>query len=130
MDKHVVFVHGLRRAANVQVWVSSGKPPEVWPLWLEADIEKLDTWSVEHNSALTLWLGNSMPLVDRANNILALLLSEERFGAAIGQRFTSFALLFHYRRLKNGSCVHHRTFSCFSACLGEIRRPFRHFEAP
>jgi Putative serine esterase (DUF676) len=77
MDKHVVFVHGLRRA-NVQVWVSSGKPPEVWPLWLEADIEKLGIWSVEHDSTPTLWRGNSMPLVDRANNILALLLSEER----------------------------------------------------
>jgi hypothetical protein len=77
MDKHVVFVHGLRRG-NAQVWISSGKPPEVWPLWLEADIERLGIWSVEHDSAPTLWRGYSMPLTDRANNILALLLSEER----------------------------------------------------
>ena len=26
MDKHVLFVHGLRRA-NVKVWMSSGKTP-------------------------------------------------------------------------------------------------------
>jgi hypothetical protein len=76
MDKHVVFVHGLRRA-NVKVWRSSGKRPEVWPRWLSADIEGLGIWSVEHDSAPTLWRGYSMPLVDRANNILALLLSEE-----------------------------------------------------
>jgi hypothetical protein len=77
MDKHVLFVHGLRRA-NVKVWMSSGKRPEVWPRWLAADIERLGIWSVEHESAPTLWRGYSMPLVDRANNILALLLSEER----------------------------------------------------
>jgi hypothetical protein len=77
MDKHVVFVHGLRRA-NAEVWMSSGKRPQVWPRWLENDIEKIGVWSIEHDSAPTLWSGNAMPLVDRANNILALLLSEER----------------------------------------------------
>jgi hypothetical protein len=77
MDKHVVFVHGLRRA-GVKVWMSSGKRPEVWPRWLATDIERLGVWSVEHDSAPTLWGGFSMPLVDRANNILALLLSEKR----------------------------------------------------
>ena len=76
-DKHVVFVHGLRFSRQ-QVWFSLGNPPELWPLWLEADIEKLGVWSVEHDSAPTLWRGYSMHFVDRANNVLALLLSEER----------------------------------------------------
>lgn len=58
--------------------MSSGNPPEVWPLWLQTDIEKIGIWSVEHDSAPTLWRGHAMPLVDRANNILARLLSEER----------------------------------------------------
>ena len=40
MDKHVVFVHGLRRA-GVKVWMSSGKRPEVWLRWLATDIERL-----------------------------------------------------------------------------------------
>lgn len=58
--------------------MSSGKLPELWPRWLAEDIEKLGVWGVEHDSAPTQWIGYSMPLVDRANNILALLLSEER----------------------------------------------------
>jgi len=33
MDRHVVFVHGLRRP-NSTVWMSSGAVPESWPLWL------------------------------------------------------------------------------------------------
>ena len=77
MDRHVVFVHGIR-IGNSKVWMSSGKPPEVWPPWLVAEIPTLGVWSVEHDSSPTLWHGYSMPLVDRANNILARLLSEER----------------------------------------------------
>lgn len=77
MDRHVVFVHGLRRSGH-KVWMSSGLPPELWPLWLSNDIEKLGIWSVEYESAPTRWRGNSMARSDRANNVLALLLSEER----------------------------------------------------
>jgi hypothetical protein len=77
MNRHVVFVHGLRRA-NAKVWISSGKRPEVWPRWLAADIEKLGIWSMEHDSAPTWWHGPAMALVDRANNVLPRLLAEER----------------------------------------------------
>ena len=38
----------------------------------------LGVWSIEHDSAPTLWHGHAMPLVDRANNILPLLLMNER----------------------------------------------------
>jgi hypothetical protein len=72
-----VFVHGLRRV-NSKVWMSSGVKPELWPCWLADDIDKLGIWSVEHDSAPTRWRGHAMPLVDRANNILPLLLAEGR----------------------------------------------------
>ena len=58
--------------------MSSGRKPEVWPAWLADDIPGLGVWSIEHDSAPTLWRGHAMPLVDRANNILPLLLQEER----------------------------------------------------
>jgi hypothetical protein len=77
MDRHVVFVHGLRRAGT-KVWTSSGEPPEVWPLWLESDFAKIGIWSVEHDSAPTGWRGFSMALPDRARNVLTALLNEER----------------------------------------------------
>lgn len=72
-----MFIHGLRFAGG-KVWLSSGKPVEVWPLWLADDIESLGIWSVEHDSAPTLWHGYSMARSDRAANVLALLLSEPR----------------------------------------------------
>lgn len=72
-----MFIHGLRRVGK-PVWMSSGQPPELWPLWLSDDIARLGIWSVEYDAAMTLWRGYSMSRADRANNILALLLSEER----------------------------------------------------
>jgi hypothetical protein len=77
MDRHVVFIHGLRRAGE-KVWMSSGRPSENWPLWLSSEIDKLAIWSVEYDSAPTQWRGYAMARADRANNILAHLLSEER----------------------------------------------------
>ena len=73
--RHVVFVHGLRRV-GVPVWMSSSVPPEKWPAWLGADIPECAIWSLEHESAPTIFRGRAMHLVDRANNCLPLLLSE------------------------------------------------------
>ena len=49
----------------------------MWPRWLADDIPGLGVWSIEHESAPTLWHGHAMPLGDRVNNILPLLLEEE-----------------------------------------------------
>jgi hypothetical protein len=77
MDRHAVFVHGVR-FINATGWLSAGANPEVWPRWLAEDIPGLAVWSIEHDSAPTLWHGHAMPLVDRANNLLPLLLQQER----------------------------------------------------
>ncbi|MHC2282897.1 pimeloyl-ACP methyl ester carboxylesterase [Bradyrhizobium diazoefficiens] len=76
VDRHVVFIHGLRRGGH-QIWMS-GEPPEPWPLWLAEDIENLAIWVVGYDASPTLWRGHSMARVDRANNVLARLLAEER----------------------------------------------------
>jgi pimeloyl-ACP methyl ester carboxylesterase len=72
-----VFMHGLRRPSE-KVWMSSGSPPESWPQWLNSDVDNLSIWSLEYDSAPTRWRGYSMARADRANNILARLLSEEK----------------------------------------------------
>ena len=77
IDRHVVLIHGVR-FSNKDPWLSSGKRPEVWPRWLAEDIPGLGVWSIEHDSAPTLWRGHAMPRVDRAKNILSLLLMDER----------------------------------------------------
>jgi triacylglycerol esterase/lipase EstA (alpha/beta hydrolase family) len=77
IDRHVIFIHGVRFTRKA-VWLSSGTPPEVWPSWLADDVKNLGVWSVEHDSSPTLWRGNAMALVDRANGILPWLLEEPR----------------------------------------------------
>ena len=76
-DAHVVFIHGLRRPGfkSLDVFRNSSR---IWPLWLTADIDNLDIWSVNHDSAPSRWFGASMPRTDRASNLLASFLSEER----------------------------------------------------
>lgn len=75
--RHVVFIHGLRRLGH-NVWMSSGNPQELWPLWVASDIDNVAVWSVEYSSAPTRWRGHSMARADRAANVLALLLTEDR----------------------------------------------------
>lgn len=72
-----MFIHGLKRVGHAP-WVSSGTSQEFWPLWLSRDIAELGIWSIEYDSAPTFWRGHSMARADRANNIISLLLSEER----------------------------------------------------
>lgn len=72
-----MFIHGLKRVGHAP-WMSSGTPQQFWPLWLSKDIAELGIWSIEYDSAPTFWRGHSMARADRANNILPLLLSEER----------------------------------------------------
>ena len=72
-----MLIHGVR-FSNRKPWLSSGSKPEVWPTWLADDIPGLAVWSIEHDSAPTRWRGHAMPLPDRANNILPLLLADER----------------------------------------------------
>jgi hypothetical protein len=74
-DRHVIFIHGLRRVGQ-KPW-TSGKPSILWPLWLADDVERLSIWSVEYDAAPTFWRGTSMARVDRANNVLARLLAED-----------------------------------------------------
>jgi hypothetical protein len=74
--------------------MSSGKPKELWPLWLAADIPGLGVWVVEYDSAPTLWRGHSIARADRANNVLALLLSEERFARGDCFRHAQFWRVF------------------------------------
>jgi hypothetical protein len=77
IGRHVVFIHGLRFFGGA-AWLSSGANPEIWPVWLAHDIPGLAVWSIEHDSAPTRWRGHAMSLVDRANNLLPLVLREKR----------------------------------------------------
>ena len=78
VEGHVVFIHGVRFSNRSTPWFSSGRSPTLWPPWLTDDIPGLAVWSIQHDSAPSLWRGHAMSLVDRANNLFPLLLAESR----------------------------------------------------
>ncbi|MEV7099746.1 hypothetical protein AB0M80_43715 [Amycolatopsis sp. NPDC051045] len=75
----VVFVHGLDGDPR-ESW--SGKQQNsFWPGWLAQDVPGAGVWSLGYDAASSRWIGNAMPIQDRAINLLAQL---ENHG--IGQR--------------------------------------------
>lgn len=74
---HVIFLHGLD-GDKEKTWLSSCAPFELWPCWLSVDFNHIGVWSIGYDSAASRWLGSSMHLPDRAENILPLILAERR----------------------------------------------------
>lgn len=65
----VVFVHGLGGDAYA-TW-RHGKDHELfWPKWLADDFPQFDIYSLAYDAAPTAWLGATMPIFDRAKQVL------------------------------------------------------------
>lgn len=67
----LVFVHGLDGDAKT-TWQQAGKPETFWPDWLGEEFPNVGIWSLDYDSSSLAWRGDSMPLYDRANNVLNL----------------------------------------------------------
>jgi hypothetical protein len=67
----VIFLHGLG-GDPLGTWTSEGDVP--WPKWLAEDIEGLAVWSVRYEAPVSRWRGTAMHLIDRASNVLHLIL--------------------------------------------------------
>jgi hypothetical protein len=80
----LVFVHGLDGDAR-QTWHPKDKPAAFWPAWLGEDFPELGIWSLDYDVSSSAWKGHSMPLVDRATNVMDLLELDD-----IGQRPVAF----------------------------------------
>jgi tetratricopeptide (TPR) repeat protein/pimeloyl-ACP methyl ester carboxylesterase len=77
----VIFVHGLGGHAY-DTWRRDARRKEApedvtfWPLWLAEDVEGISVYTLTYEAPASNWLGTSMPLQDRAVNVLEILLSE------------------------------------------------------
>lgn len=66
----VVFVHGLN-GHHIKTWQNYNKTEAYWPKWLAKDFPLYGIWSLEYVINSTDWRGPTMPLVDRATNVLS-----------------------------------------------------------
>ncbi len=77
----VIFVHDLGDHAY-DTWRRDARRKEAsedvtfWPLWLAGDVDGISVYTMAYEAPPTNWLGTSMPLQDRAVNVLEVLLSE------------------------------------------------------
>jgi pimeloyl-ACP methyl ester carboxylesterase len=70
----VIFVHGLGGDAR-GTWHPQGQRDDnnFWPMWLGEELPDVGIWSLGYEVEPFRWRGDSMPLVDRATNTLAVL---------------------------------------------------------
>ena len=76
----IVFVHGLaplgrlNHAHAFQTWGGENAESDFWPLWLAEDLQRLDLpvgiRILEYEASALGWLGDAMPLSNRATNVL------------------------------------------------------------
>lgn len=66
---NVIFVHGVEGHYQ-QTWQCSREQGNYWPQWVAEAFPEAAVWSFHYNAALSRWTGRTMPLVDRAANLL------------------------------------------------------------
>jgi|GEM_PF-3583770 len=82
----IVFVHGLDGDA-MSTWHPQDAPAKFWPKWLGIEFPSVGVWSLGYKASSIGWKGSSMPLSDRAINVLAMLEA-----AGIGERPVIFVV--------------------------------------
>lgn len=65
----VVFIHGLGASA-ITNWQDAEHPEFLWPKCLHEDANDLGIWSLDYDAYPSEWLGGTMPLEQRSENLL------------------------------------------------------------
>ncbi|MGR9108626.1 MAG: esterase/lipase family protein [Gammaproteobacteria bacterium] len=65
----LIFVHGLDGDAR-STWQRKDRPETFWPGWIGEKFPGIGVWSLDYDANSIAWRGDSMPLYDRANNVL------------------------------------------------------------
>ena len=69
-SRRVEFVHGLGGDAFI-TWGRDVGDDTFWPQWIADDLKQVDVYSLDYEASPSAWLGTTMPLFDRAKQVLA-----------------------------------------------------------
>ena len=69
----VIFVHGLGGDPIATWQPKENNPADSWPNWLASADETIGVYSLQYEAQPSAWLGSSLPLVDRATEVLTIL---------------------------------------------------------
>jgi pimeloyl-ACP methyl ester carboxylesterase/tetratricopeptide (TPR) repeat protein len=73
----VVLIHGLGGDARA-TWRHGEDEARFWPQWLAEDVDGIAVYCVTYDASVSRYGGSAMHLVDRASNILELLVTDPR----------------------------------------------------
>jgi triacylglycerol esterase/lipase EstA (alpha/beta hydrolase family) len=73
---HVIFVHGLG-GDPFGTWRHDAGAESFWPDWLANDVPQLVLHTLGYDASPVGWLGSTMPLTERAPNVLTELQTRE-----------------------------------------------------
>ena len=79
---HVIFVHGLG-GDPFGTWRHDAGAENFWPDWLAKDVPRLAVHTLGYDASPVGWLGNTMPVTERAPNVLTELQTRELAGGPI-----------------------------------------------
>jgi hypothetical protein len=81
----IVFIHGLGGDAHSTWQHDKNEKGDYWPKWVAEANPEAAVWTVGYDAAASSWLGESMPISERAKNLLARLSTK-----GIGERPAAF----------------------------------------
>ena len=65
----LIFVHGLDGDGR-STWQADNNTDNFWPDWLAEDFPTIGVWSMDYQVSSSAWKGHTMPLYDRARDVL------------------------------------------------------------
>jgi hypothetical protein len=75
---NIVFIHGVH-GDYFETWCADKQQENYWPTWVADEFPDAAVYALQYTAFVTRWKGGTMPLIDRAGNVLNLFDNEQLF---------------------------------------------------